>query len=623
MNDDFDLSSGTFNGGTGDINIGDDCTFSGGTFTNTTGTLIMDSYNQSDGTFNGGTGDIDMNDDFTLSGGTFTSTSGTLYVDDDWIHNAGGTFNHNNGTVEFVSGDDANFNVNVSETFNNVNFNKDNTDHVTIQSGTMIITGTLNLMNGIVNNGTMEAQGDVNVENAFDGGSASLEFTGTSDQTFDLSGGGENNFDGNITINKTSGTVTLASDFDLDENNRDLTIVEGTLDIAGNDFAVNGNNSEFIIEDGGIFRLQGGETVTTRPGYPQFDNGSTCDYYGSGTYNSLAAGDDYSNLTISGTGTYNLDANLTVNGNLSIANNSGILDLNSNDLTMGAGSVFGNIGTLKLVGTETLANFTNDTDSGTVEYTGGGVYTGFVAGDNYYSLTFSGAGTHNLNNALDVNGNLVIGNNNTINAGANTVNIGRNFENNGIFTSSGTVIFDGSGDSLISGSTTFNNLSCATAGKHLIFQAGSTQTIQGTMSFSGEAGGYVFLQSSSDGSYWNIDPQGGRNVSWVYVRDSRNINSTIIADNSIDGGNNVNWFVMFPLALEQALQIHDRIFRNQMKRLDHQILETISKKDLSEHLIISNDLDVYHGFDMEFLNEEVRLGNIILFIPLHAQKSWE
>src|SRR3989338_6845155 len=38
----------------------------------------------------------------------------------------------------------------------------------------------------------------------------------------------------------------------------------------------------------------------------------------------------------------------------------------------------------------------------------------------------------------------------------------------------------------------------------------------------------IYLRSATPGSTWNIDPQGTRNVAWVNVTDSSNINSTAI-----------------------------------------------------------------------------------------------
>ncbi|MBU2437483.1 MAG: DUF2341 domain-containing protein, partial [Candidatus Omnitrophica bacterium] len=118
-----------------------------------------------------------------------------------------------------------------------------------------------------------------------------------------------------------------------------------------------------------------------------------------------SAGASFNNLTINGSGgVWTLQDAMDVNTDLTIT--AGTLDLNGSNLDL-TGGTFSNDGTLKLIGSETVTIPTMDTDSGTVEYYGTGTYaTGLVAGDNYYNLTFSGAGTYTLDAALDVNNNL-------------------------------------------------------------------------------------------------------------------------------------------------------------------------------------------------------------------------
>ena len=175
------------------------------TYTITVGTS---DWIQTSGTFSGGSGTIDVNDDFTLSGGTFTSTSGTFYVAGYWTHTSGGTFTHNSGTVTFDGGTSDTINVATSETFYNLTANKSGYT-LTIASGdTLIVTNTLTLTNGYVNYsptpGTLEARGDVSVGSEFDGGTAPLKFTGTT-AIHNFSGYYINKFNGDITINKTAG----------------------------------------------------------------------------------------------------------------------------------------------------------------------------------------------------------------------------------------------------------------------------------------------------------------------------------------------------------------------------------------------------------------------------------
>ncbi|MBU1367063.1 MAG: filamentous hemagglutinin N-terminal domain-containing protein, partial [Candidatus Omnitrophica bacterium] len=70
------------------------------------------------------------------------------------------------------------------------------------------------------------------------------------------------------------------------------------------------------------------------------------------------------------TGTITLERSLTVTAALAITSTA-TLDLNGQTLDL-TGGTFSNDGTLKLIGSETLTSFTNDTDSGTVEYYGTG-----------------------------------------------------------------------------------------------------------------------------------------------------------------------------------------------------------------------------------------------------------
>ncbi|MCK4945339.1 MAG: hypothetical protein KAS59_03650, partial [Alphaproteobacteria bacterium] len=140
------------------------------------------------------------------------------------------------------------------------------------------------------------------------------------------------------------------------------------------------------------------------------------------------------------------------------------------------------------------------------------------------NLTISGAGK------LEANGyNL------TINA---------DFNNTGTFTHSNqTVVFgDNTQVSHIYGDTTFHNFTCVTAGKALQFEAAKTQIVVGTLTLTGQSGSLITLTSTSDGTQWNIDPQGARNVSYVDVKDSHNVNATEIrAFYSVDNLNNIDW----------------------------------------------------------------------------------
>ncbi|MBP7088106.1 MAG: filamentous hemagglutinin N-terminal domain-containing protein [Candidatus Omnitrophica bacterium] len=136
---------------------------------------------------------------------------------------------------------------------------------------------------------------------------------------------------------------------------------------------------------------------------------------------------------------------------------------------------------------------------------------------------------------------------NEINAQNATINVYGDWINNDTFTAgNSTVTFVGSGASVVSGNTTFNNLISNTAGKQLTFTAGSTQTITDTLTL-GNDNDYILLRSSVEGTQWHINPQGTVDISGVDVQDSYNDNPAFVpltsSANSKDSGNNIGWFL--------------------------------------------------------------------------------
>jgi hypothetical protein len=189
-------------------------------------------FSQGAGTFAGGDSAIDINGAFVLSGGTFTSTSGTMTLAGNFTVSNSPTFNANSGTVTFDGSVSATADVNSTFTFNNLTFNKDDGNNVTVSYGdTLIVTGTTTFTDGGmvgVSGSGVEARGNVTVASTFDGGSGVLVFGSTASQTFTLTSATDK-YDGNITVNKSSGTVTLASALVMDSSGQTLTVTSGTL----------------------------------------------------------------------------------------------------------------------------------------------------------------------------------------------------------------------------------------------------------------------------------------------------------------------------------------------------------------------------------------------------------
>lgn len=271
--------------------------------------------------------------------------------------------------------------------------------------------------------------------------------------------------------------------------------------------------------------------------------------------------------------------------------NGAALNLSTYNLTIKDAGNFSNNGTLRLANTNTqsLTGFTNDTDSGTVIIGYSAATTGLKTGNNYYNLTINNtAGTtvtasgtttihgnltiqggnfYNtapltvagdtslsggnlaLGSDLAISGNLTIGTSSTLSASTSGITLGGNWINtDGTFTSgTGTVILSGTNQQ-ISGNNTFYNLSKSISSTDVLtFLAGSTQIIQNTLTLQGAgiSSQFLSLRSSSSGTQWNIDPRGTRDISGVNVKDSNNINATVITTTGINvaSGNNTNWTI--------------------------------------------------------------------------------
>jgi hypothetical protein len=126
-----------------------------------------------------------------------------------------------------------------------------------------------------------------------------------------------------------------------------------------------------------------------------------------------------------------------------------------------------------------------------------------------------------------------------------------NSAGNSVFDPSGTgdVVLDG-GDQAISGKTEFYNLS-----KHVVAEstlkfnegAAGLSIIDGTLRLGGVDAGRLLLRSNAEGLQWQINPKGKREVSYLDVKDSYNVNPVginTLGYNCMGSGINTNW--IFP-----------------------------------------------------------------------------
>ncbi len=193
----------------------------GGTFANNTVKAVRfnSSFTQSGGTFTAGTGEVDLNGNFTLSGGTFIASSTNTNAFAAFVV-SGGTFDPNNGTLIFDG------TTTSSSTFSayNVTINGSGFSAVGV---TVTVNGTLRFQSGLHGNGTFNAIGDVVVDTGFGGGTGRVSFGGTAVQIYTNLGGA--NPAGIWTIDKSGGSIQLASDMNISSSTSALNLTNGSI----------------------------------------------------------------------------------------------------------------------------------------------------------------------------------------------------------------------------------------------------------------------------------------------------------------------------------------------------------------------------------------------------------
>jgi uncharacterized repeat protein (TIGR01451 family) len=118
-----------------------------------------------------------------------------------------------------------------------------------------------------------------------------------------------------------------------------------------------------------------------------------------------------------------------------------------------------------------------------------------------------------------------------------------NWTNNGSFISgtSSTVTFTDSGTaSVISGNSSFYNLTCVTPSKALTFEAGSVQTVNGTLTLNGQAQGTeIVLRSTAPPARWTLNVTAGpQTVQYLDVKDAAADSNNITVQGGINSGHN-------------------------------------------------------------------------------------
>ena len=309
------------------------------------------------------------------------------------FRNEGGTFNHNSGTLIMNTKNnwgEAMFKVTGTGSLYNIDFrgnvNKRIYTDITVDNN-LYIRGNGDLIGGTSSSGkNITIKGDwwqQSGKNNFTHANGTVTFSGSSSQNITSN----NNFR-NVIINNVSG-VSLVND---------LTNITSTLTInSGSTFDINGQDLTAVtLVNNGNLQLLGSETVNITT--MDTDSG-TVTYDGSGA-TGLAAGDNYFNLIFNQSGTSTLDANLDVNGSVSIS--SGTLDASTSNYNINVagnwtnGDIFNSrSGTVTFDGTSTITsggitNNTQDFYNVILSGSAGTQSTNHVDVDNDFTISSSG-----------------------------------------------------------------------------------------------------------------------------------------------------------------------------------------------------------------------------------------
>ncbi|MFH1295379.1 MAG: hypothetical protein ABIH84_02260 [bacterium] len=340
---------------------------------------------------------------------------------------------------------------------------------------------------------------------------------------------------GSITINKTSAfsSAKFASDCTVTGA---LTRTDGVID-----------NSDSAV------------TLTVQGDFSM----STTDAFGGANLTVKLSGGNAQTVSQNAANTFACPLIINKSGNAATLNTSltttteactvqeGTFDINGNAFTCGSTFTIEDSGTFQFEGDETTTAPTLESGSKVI-YKGNGdtnpdSYT--LQEWSYHHLTVNMTDSNDTvtgNGIAEINvaGNLAL--DGGIFTGPTLLNVTGNWnDGSGSFThNSGTVVLNGSNQT-ITGTTTFNNFTKAiSSAETLTWPASARQTFAGTMTLTGQSGAVLSLRSSSPETQWEIDPQATRTVEYLSVQDSNNVNATQITTtglNITDDGRNTGW----------------------------------------------------------------------------------
>lgn len=162
-----------------------------------------------------------------------------------------------------------------------------------------------------------------------------------------------------------------------------------------------------------------------------------------------------------------------------------------------------------------------------------------------------------LGEEIGITGGLTISNNATLDTSAGSVGItlSGSWLNSGTYTPGTTnIIFTGTETSTITGTNTFCNFTCNTAGKQLSFESGKEQTITGTLTLTGTADNKILLHALTAGSRWGFNIKNStQHVDFVDIKDSNAPANIINCYHSVDSGNNAGEWKFVSLTIDDPV----------------------------------------------------------------------
>ena len=469
-------------------------------------------------------------------------------------------------------------------------------------------SSTLNIAGNWTMGSNTNFAGDVATVNFEGGGTSTLISGGHDFNILNITNGttvrAQTNALEAATLNVTNGTLDMAT------NDLALTVTGTLTTAAGQNYSTGtGSQTINTLDNSGIVTCEGAgadgsnlliTTMTNNAGSTfRYTKADAITSVKQGTYHHLTFGELGGASLYSLGGTVNANGNLTHdNGTLAVFGNTlnitGASDINS-DISISTGTInaggawdgtgstltFSDEGELILSGAVTAVATSRAGAFGVVEYNGTAAQT-VDNGITYHDLTIDNSGvavaTQEAGGDLDVDGDFTISDADASFTAdnANSLDIAGNYTNNGTFThSNGTVTLNGAtAQNVTTGSSNWNELEITNASvggvtfvdgftaasltditpnSRLNFRFNETFEITavGGLNLNGQAVGTRIILRRDGGAgndQWEINPSGGTwTVSYVDVQNSLNSAATAISpSDSLDSGNNTNWFVTLP-----------------------------------------------------------------------------